>query len=76
MSSEVDLLSRLEVFHEYAIKTKNFHDASMYEECIHEIDYLRWFFANADFGPADDDVRQYLNKQYVEETGNEIPEGY
>ena len=40
-----------------------------------ELKYLRWFYANADFGPADDDVRQIMNEQYVRE-GGVIPKGY
>ena len=41
-----------------------------------ELDYLRWFYCNADFGPADSDVRYYLNKQFVEEENKLLPEGY
>lgn len=41
-----------------------------------ELDYLRWFYQNADFGPADSDVRWRLNKQYVAATGNPLPVGY
>jgi hypothetical protein len=40
-----------------------------------ELQYLRWFYANADFGPADDDVRQIMNERYVHE-GGVIPKGY
>ena len=40
-----------------------------------ELKYLRWFHANADFGPADYDVRQIMNEQYVRE-GGVIPKGY
>lgn len=40
-----------------------------------ELKYLRWFYENADFGPADDDVRQIMNAQYVHE-GGVIPKGY
>ncbi len=40
-----------------------------------ELKYLRWFYENADFAPADDDVRQYMNEQYVRE-GGVIPNGY
>jgi hypothetical protein len=40
-----------------------------------ELKYLRWFYENADFGPADDDIRQYMNEQYVRE-GGVIPKGY
>lgn len=40
-----------------------------------ELKYLRWFYENADFGPADDDVRHTMNAQYVSE-GGVIPKGY
>lgn len=40
-----------------------------------ELKYLRWFYANADFGPADSDVRYYMDKQYIYE-GGVIPNGY
>ena len=41
-----------------------------------ELKYLQWFFMNADFGPADSDVRQILNEQFKEKTGLDIPEEY
>lgn len=41
-----------------------------------EIDYLRWFYRYADFGPADSDVRDILNQAFVRETGLELPDGY
>lgn len=40
-----------------------------------ELKYLRWFFSNSDFRPADSDVRYYMNRQYEKE-GGVIPEGY
>jgi len=41
-----------------------------------ELEWLEWFYANADFGPADGDVRQYLKDDFMESTGKELPEGY
>ena len=41
-----------------------------------EIEYLRWFRINADFGPADSDVKDILNNEFMEETGKNIPEGW
>ena len=41
-----------------------------------EVEWLRWFYSNADFGPADGDVRQILKDQFMKETGKELPEGY
>jgi hypothetical protein len=41
-----------------------------------EVGFLRWFYSEADFGPADGDVRDIMKKQYVEKTGKPLPEGY
>lgn len=41
-----------------------------------EIEYLRWFYVNADFGPADEDVRKYLNEAFKRYSGKDLPEGY
>jgi len=41
-----------------------------------ELRYLRWFWANSDFGPADSDVRDRLNRNYEAETGETVPAGY
>lgn len=41
-----------------------------------ELEFLQWFYANADFGPADGDVRRILNDQFRRSTGKEIPDGY
>ena len=38
--------------------------------------WLEWFYQEADFGPADSDVRYYLKKQFMKETGLEMPKGY
>ena len=48
----------------------------MTEAEMKEIEFLRWFYSNADFGPADDDVRQYLLERYTSETGEQVPVGY
>jgi hypothetical protein len=48
----------------------------MTEEQKAELNYLRWFHGNADFGPAEGDVRYHLNQQYEMETGVKVPEGY
>lgn len=48
----------------------------MTEEEIRELNYLRWFFANTDFGPAHEDVVYFMNKNYREETGYDVPDEY
>lgn len=39
-------------------------------------DFLLWFFENADFGPADCDVRHFLFKAYEQETGRKVPKKF
>lgn len=41
-----------------------------------ELEYLRFFFQQADFGPADGDVRQIINEEFSQATGKAVPEGY
>lgn len=38
--------------------------------------FLEWFYLNADFGPADADVKWLMRQQYEDETGNSVPEEY
>ena len=50
------------------------------ESCVSladlELRYLQFFYENADFGPAHDDVLAYLNEQFTAETGLPIPHAY
>ena len=41
-----------------------------------EFEYFKWFILNADFGPADSDVRAYLNKRFMTEINKNLPEGW
>ncbi len=41
-----------------------------------ELEYLRWFHNNADFGPAHGDVMIYLQQDFVITTNKEVPKGY
>lgn len=41
-----------------------------------ELEWLAWFYANADFGPADFDIRDLLRAQFQRETGKSLPNGY
>ena len=41
-----------------------------------ELEYLKWFFLYADFGPADGDVRDHMNYQFERLTGKSIPKEY
>ena len=39
-------------------------------------EYLEWFHDNADFGPADGDVRDNMIKRFMKSTGKQMPEGW
>ena len=41
-----------------------------------EIEFLQWFFQKADFGPAESDVRNYMNQNFMDETEKNLPAGY
>jgi hypothetical protein len=41
-----------------------------------ELEYLKWFRCNADFGPADGDVQNSMNEQFKRDTGKLLPEGW
>jgi len=41
-----------------------------------ELEFLRWFYAASDFGPADGDVKDIMKEQYTKQTGNPVPERY
>ena len=38
--------------------------------------YLRWIFANLDFGPGHEDVMSSMNRRYTEDTGRRVPREY
>ena len=48
----------------------------MSEEEKKELEYLRFFYSECDFGPAHGDVIDAINKVFVSHTGLEVPEGY
>ncbi len=41
-----------------------------------EMEWLQWFFSNADFGPAHGDQMIHLMKWFTKETGKQVPAGY
>lgn len=41
-----------------------------------ELEFLRWFYCHADFGPAHGDCIAYLHEWYTEQTGKQVPNGY
>ena len=41
-----------------------------------ELEYLKWFRIHADFGPAESDVIDIMNENFMDETGKNLPEGW
>lgn len=41
-----------------------------------ELEYLKWFYQNVDFGPAHGDVIYCLNERFKKKTGKILPDGY
>lgn len=41
-----------------------------------ELEYFKWFYFAADFGPADSDVRSMMKEQFMDDSGKNIPEGF
>ncbi len=35
-----------------------------------ELEFLSWFYRNADFGPADSDVREIMNEEFYEKANS------
>lgn len=48
----------------------------MARERATELEYLQWFRIWADFGPADGDVKDAMNRQFMEATGKNLPKGW
>lgn len=41
-----------------------------------ELEWLKWFYQHADFGPADGDVNESMKQEFMNKTGKNLPEGY
>lgn len=41
-----------------------------------ELEFLKWYFSHADFGPAHSEVLENLLAWFVAETGKMLPDGY
>lgn len=50
--------------------------AAKTEERATELEWLKWFYSYADFGPADGDMRGWMRAQFEKKTGKAVPEGY
>jgi len=58
---------------EIEMKTKK--ETNMRERAT-ELEYLKWFRLDADFGPADSNVKDHMDERFMDETGKNIPEGW
>ena len=43
-------------------------EEKLLEDSVYQ-EWLEYFYVNADFGPADDDVRQYMFEQFLDDVG-------
>jgi hypothetical protein len=41
-----------------------------------ELEWLKYFYGVADFGPADGDVREIIKDNFRNKTGKKLPKGY
>lgn len=41
-----------------------------------ELEWLRWFYRNCDFGPADYDVQIGMQENFEEDTKKKVPKDY
>lgn len=41
-----------------------------------ELEFLRWFYCNADFGPAHEDVMDMLVREFERQEGKKVPRDY
>ena len=48
----------------------------MSRERATEIEYLKWFCVNADFGPAHSEIVDQMNRNFMKKTGKNLPEGW
>jgi hypothetical protein len=51
-------------------------ELELIQECASEIEFLRWFYQEVNFGPADRYMRFDLKIKFMESTGKELPKGY
>lgn len=50
--------------------------ADQLETAADELEYLRYFFQQADFGPADGEVREIIDDAFRNEFNKDPPKGY
>lgn len=41
-----------------------------------ELEYLKWFRINVDFGPGDADVIFFMDEQFEKQTGKRVPKAW
>ena len=48
----------------------------MARERATELEYLTWFRCSVNLGPAESDVIDMMNQDFMDETGKNLPEGW
>ena len=43
---------------------------------VSELEWLKYFYRHADFGPADSEVRARIKERFLQESQLSLPEGY
>lgn len=41
-----------------------------------ELEWLKWFYQHADFGPASGDVLEHMKQSFMDQKKANLPEGY
>ena len=41
-----------------------------------ELEFLKWFYSYADFGPANSGLKEIICEYFTYKTGKALPEGY
>ena len=46
------------------------------KEIATELEFLKWFYMECDFGPSHGDEMARMEENFKDETGKELPDGY
>lgn len=46
------------------------------KETATELEYLKWFYCNADFGPSDSEIQDNMKIKFIKYTHKYLPTGY
>ena len=69
-------LKRVPVYHPCGKCEVTFDFCRCEKKEASELEYLKFFYSNADFGPGHGDVMFVINENFVEATGKKVPKNY